>query len=406
LLLLPITTGWAAFGMAGPDDGAPALTNWQTAANHLQKTGALLAAREYRQAQAELTSSATNLPAPYARVAHLDLLQLEAAFNRAKDDESARLDALSAVCMNLHAYQAAAQLKAAALAGSNADDSDDDTRAWRLFETGKFKEATAEYQRKLAENQVSTFQDYYKKQIQLIEERPKSLTNVESSLELVREHYLKGFEGPADLFCSLRELNRVLAYAQTPKDRLAIYKMTIQCLTGLNDESGRDAWEEKLLRDMNSDADACAEVFVSRGIRAYLRKDYAQAKDFFRRVCQEYPNSDSFGDAQYNLGSTLQEEKKFDEAVAEFSKLFTSNVDDYKLVPGTSEDYKLYRHKAALRISECYEAKKEYARALDFAELARTQYKPLSWCHTCLQTEKDQLEKRITKLQDLVKKPG
>ena len=119
-------------------------------------------------------------------------------------------------------------------------------------------------------------------------------------------------------------------------------------------------------------------------------------------MCREYPNSEFYGDAQYNIGSTLQAQKKYDEAIEEYAKLFTSNVDEYKLVPGTSEDYKLYRHKAALRTSECYESKQDYARALQYAELAINQYKPLSWCSTCLKTAREALEKRINKLQELL----
>ena len=400
-LTLPALIGlWGGLNGSAASTPSLALTNWQSSYSAFQRTGALLAAKNYSKAQAELTSCATNLAPPYALQAHQVLLQLEGAFNRAKDDEAMRLSAVAEVCMRLHAYQAAEQLQAEARSKSAGDD-EDELRGWRLFELGKFHEAASEYQKKAEHNQVSTFREYYLQQVQLSDKRAAHMTNVDASLELVREHYLKGFEGPADFLCALRELNRVLPYAQTAKERLAVYHTTIQCLVGLGDESGRDAWEDQVLQDFRSDADACAEIYVNRGIRAYLHKEYPQAVDLFQKVCREYPNSESFGDAQYNLGSTLQEEQKFDRAVEEFSKLFTSNVDDYKLTPGTSEDYKLYRHKAALRISECYEAKKDYARALDFAELARTQYKPLSWCHTCLQTEKDALEKRVAKLQEL-----
>ena len=144
----------------------------------------------------------------------------------------------------------------------------------------------------------------------------------------MQEHYLKGFEGKADLLCALRELNRVLPYAKDPKDGLAVYRTIIQRLSSLNDDGGRDAWEDKVLRDFKSDADACAEVYLNRGIRAYLQNDFPQALVFFRKVCREYPNSEFYGDAQYDVGSTLQDQKKYDEAIEEYSKLFTSNVDE------------------------------------------------------------------------------
>jgi tetratricopeptide (TPR) repeat protein len=380
-----------------------ASTNWLTTYNGLRKVGQLVAKKEYKQAQAELSSSATNLPAPYGEVARQSLLRLESVFNKPAADDSSRLIDLSEVCMKLHAYHEAAQLRAAAGTKSEDDDAVDEMRAWRLFEVGQDKEAIAEYEHKLAEGQISTYAAYYTKQIELIRQRPANLTNAPFALDFVREHYLKGFEDKADLFCALKELNRALPYAKDPKEELAVYRMIIHCLSGLNDQAGRDAWEDKLLRHFKSDPDALAEIQLNRGIRAFLKKDYSKAIGFFRTVCTQYTGSEFYGDAQYNLGSAFQAQQQYDSAVDEFSKLFTSNVDDYKLVPGTSEDYKLYRHKAAVRISECYEAKKDYARALDFAELARTQYKPLSWCHTCLQTEKDALDKRIQQLQTLAK---
>ena len=384
-------------------DKPGALTNWQAAYSCFRTAGTFIANKEFQRARTQLSTCATNLATPYNQLAQQFLIRLEAALNRPSGDEDGRLEGLTDLCMKLHAYPAAAQLTAAARTGSTpGEERKDELRAWCLFENGKIAEATAEYERKMAETSISTWQSYYKKQIELVQGRATNLTNVPFALEFVREHYLKGFEGKADLFCALNELNRVLAYAKEAKDGLLVYRSIIQCLSSLNDDAGRDAWEDKLLRDLKADQDACAEVYVNRGIRAFLLNDFPQALVFFRKVCREYPNSEFYGDAQYNIGSTLQAQKKYDEAIEEYAKLFTSNVDEYKLVPGTSEDYKLYRHKAALRTSECYESKQDYAHALHYAELAINQYKPLSWCSTCLKTAREALEKRINKLQDLL----
>jgi tetratricopeptide (TPR) repeat protein len=415
--LLVLTTALAGVIQSSGADSA--LTNWQAASSCFQRAGELIAQKEYSRAQNQLAAGATNLAPGYQPMASRLILQLEAAFNKPAADESERLDRLADVCMSLHAYTQAAQLKAAAQAkeapakdaqakdaqakdtkDAEADESEDDLRAWRLFETSRFNEAIAEYKRKLADAPVSTFQEYYQKQIDLIQRRTASPNDVAVALEFVRGHYLAGFEAPGDLLCALKELNRVLPYAQKASDGLAVHRLIIQCLASCNDESGRDAWEDKMLTDYKFNQDTCAEVYLNRGIRAYAAKKYPAALALFLKVCQDYPNSEYYGDAQYNAGSTLQDQEKYDQAIQEFSKIFNSKVDDYKLTPGTSEDYKLYRHKSALRISECYELKKDYQRALDFAELARTQYKPLSWCHTCLQTSKDALERRIAELQN------
>ena len=384
-------------------DTPSALTNWEAAYSCFRTAGTFIANKEYQRAKTQLSTCATNLATPYNQLAQQFLIRLEATLNRPSDDENGRLEGLTDLCMNLHAYPAAAQLTAAARTGSTpGEEHGDELRAWRLFENGKMAEAIAEYERKMAETSISTWQSYYKKQIELVQGRGANLTNVAFTLEFVREHYLKGFEGKADLFCALNELNRVLAYAKEAKDGLLVYRSIIQYLSSLNDDAGRDAWEAKLLRDFKDDQDGCAEVYLNRGIRAFLLNDFPQALVFFRKVCREYPNSEFYGDAQYDLGSTLQVQKKYDEAIEEYAKLFTSNVDEYKTAPGTSEDYKLYRHKAALRTSECYESKKDYARALQYAELANNQYKPLFWCGTCLKTAREALEKRIKTLQELL----
>jgi len=401
-LVATVLSGAARATESGADTPS-ALTNWQAAYSCFRTAGAFIANKEYRRAKTQLSTCATNLATPYNQLGQQFLIRLEATLNRPSDDEDGRLQGLSDLCMKLHAYPAAAQLTAAARTGSTpGEERRDELRAWCLFENGKMAEAIAEYERKMAETSISTWQSYYKKQIELVRGRAANLTNVSFALEFVREHYLKGFEGKADLFCALNELHRVLAYAKDAKEGLLVYRSIIQCLSGLNDDAGRDAWEDKLLRDFKTDQDACAEVYVNRGIRAFGQNDFPEALVFFRKVCLEYPNSEFYGDAQYDLGSTLQEQKKYDEAIEEYAKLFTSNVDDYKIVPGTSEDYKLYRHKAALRTSECYESKKDYARALQYAELSNNQYKPLSWCSTCLKTAREALEKRIKKLQELL----
>jgi biopolymer transport protein ExbB/TolQ len=101
------------------------------------------------------------------------------------------------------------------------------------------------------------------------------------------------------------------------------------------------------------------------------------------------------------VGLALQEQRKFAEAVAEFAKLIASNVNDRELADTGAQDYKNYRHKAAVRMSECYEATKDYARAAEFALHARDRYAYQSWCKTCAQAVEESLNKRIKLLQEL-----
>ena len=93
----------------------------------------------------------------------------------------------------------------------------------------------------------------------------------------------------------------------------------------LDDQPGLEAWEEKLLKDFQSDRDACAEVYLDRGLRAYGKKNFNEALTFFQKVCMEYPDASSYGDAQYDIGLILHDQQKFGQAIAEYAKVARPN---------------------------------------------------------------------------------
>jgi tetratricopeptide (TPR) repeat protein len=223
--------------------------------------------------------------------------------------------------------------------------------------------------------------------------------------ELVQKHYLKGFETKADTFTALEEFTRVLPYAKNPKEAVIVHQLVIKNLDALGDEAGRTAWENKLLADFAANKEACASVYLERGIRAYDRKDFATATGLFQKVVAEYGDTPAYGDAQFTIASILQQQQKYDEAIAEYTKLFASKVEDYVLPnDGTSADYKCYRFRAAMAISGCYEAKKDYPKALEYVMLAKDRYKYLSWCKTCMAEMTGNVNTRVMQLQAQVKK--
>jgi hypothetical protein len=50
---------------SGEETNSPALTNWSVAVSSFKKAGALIGQEKYEEAKKELTSSTTNLAAPY-----------------------------------------------------------------------------------------------------------------------------------------------------------------------------------------------------------------------------------------------------------------------------------------------------------------------------------------------------
>lgn len=393
---------WMSLAAApSPIAPEPAATNWLTAQTTFQKAAAQIGEKKWDAAQAALMAAGTNLPAPYGGLATQLVQRLEGV--RREPESPLRIEHAAEFCADLQAYDAALKLRPAKPVLG--EDETDDAGAWWLFESGDLKAALGRYQQKLAQERITVYQDYYRKQVQMIEGWTKNATNPDFALALVRERYMKGFERKADPWGALRQLHRVWPHVGTSTNGAKIYQQVITCLSGLGDDAGRDAWENKLVAELKSDAEACAGVYYDRGIRAYhQRRDFEDSLQWMRRLCAEFPGTKLWGDGQYSVGLILQDQKKFDEAIATFEAIFPSQVNDYQLEEGSSEDCKNYRYKAALRISECYESKKELARALEFARKAKGQYAYVSFCSLCQQQTRGFTDKRVAELEEKIKR--
>jgi tetratricopeptide (TPR) repeat protein len=378
-----------------------ATTNWLVAQIEFQKAGELLGRNKFQDAEKSLRTAALELPPPYGEMAK-EFAQRAGALP-AEKNTTARMESAAQLCAELQSYPAALKLRPSKKRAAR-DDDESAIPPWYLFESGNIKAAVAEYKRKLKNEYVDLYQDYYKKQIQMMEGRAANLSNVTAGLELVRERYLSGLEEEADFFGALRELNRILPLAKDPNDAILVYQQTIKCLQALNDEAGSKVWEDKLLADFPSQSEAGAEVYYDRSLRAYHeRKDYETALKLMRQLCQQWPDSVLWGDAQYSIGLILQDQKKFDEAITEFSIIFPSKVNDRLLAEGSTDDCKNYRFKTALRISECYESKNDLQRALEFAKMANDRYPYYSYCSNCSDQAKLGADRRVAELNEKIK---
>src|SRR5205823_956484 len=123
-----------------------ALASWQPAMTSFKKAGELIGRDKYDQAKAELSSDATNLPAPYNGMATEFLGRLDTSLKISDPKDFKRLEALLQLCTDLRACDAA--LRVRAREGKDADP-DDTAIGWRLWETGNAKAALAEYNRRL-----------------------------------------------------------------------------------------------------------------------------------------------------------------------------------------------------------------------------------------------------------------
>jgi tetratricopeptide (TPR) repeat protein len=121
-------------------------------------------------------------------------------------------------------------------------------------------------------------------------------------------------------------------------------------------------------------------------------------------VSDRYSSSSVYGDALYGLGWVLQEEQRYDEAMAEYQKIFSANLNEGLLDPESSEDFPNYKFKAALGISECFEAKKDLPNALKYALQARDRFVFNSYCKDCILRTRASVAERVARLEKAVKK--
>jgi tetratricopeptide (TPR) repeat protein len=104
------------------------------------------------------------------------------------------------------------------------------------------------------------------------------------------------------------------------------------------------------------------------------------------------------GLALFNQGHALAKAKEWDKAIEVFLALIGSNVDDRDPGGHIMEACRSYRHRAALEIARCYEAKGDSAKAYDWTKRARDRYRLVSICGTCRDQSEEELDRRLDEL--------
>jgi len=100
----------------------------------------------------------------------------------------------------------------------------------------------------------------------------------------------------------------------------------------------------------------------------------------------------------FNQGYALAKAKERDQAIEVFLTLIDSSVDDRDPGGHIMETCRSYRHRAAVEISKCCEAKGQLAEAYEWTRRALGQHKLVSWCGTCQNLEEEKLKKRLDML--------
>lgn len=147
------------------------------------------------------------------------------------------------------------------------------------------------------------------------------------------------------------------------------------------------------------DADPAGEL-LKESNQAFESGNYATAEVGYRRIVDLHATSRSFGMALFNLGFSIQRQKRYDEARAVYSRLLAAAVNDQEPGGHVMEAYRNYRPRASLEIAACFEAEGKWEDALKAYEVSRDKYPMASWCGNCRDASELRLHEKIAACQE------
>jgi tetratricopeptide (TPR) repeat protein len=388
---------FASFAVAQTDQRpASPLTTWGDVLEQFRHAARRAQAGRVAEAQAVLQAiEATGRP-PYAQHAAFVASPLSGAFSVANEPPTYRTSIERArAAEQLAEYEIA--LVWAKLAGDLAEPAARSGSyrqvAWLLAATDRLEESLEAYDRVIAEPGPFSSQHEIK---QLLERkaRIKALQaapqGIQVRIDFIRQEFLEGIPivKRADrLLSALERLVPMLEQTKDPAERRQIHRLMQTCFLELNNFEGLAAWEDAMLAESWLTVDDRAGIASQRADLAHKMRQFAVAEKQWRLICTDYSTSHHYGTAQFNLGFVLQEQGKYDAAIAEYVKLFPSKVNDRDPGSNIMQAYRNYRNSAAKQLSKCYEAKDDARKALDWAIQARDTYRYQSWCGTCMEQE-------------------
>ncbi len=393
LLLLLAAAAPAGGGVLA---GEEALSRWEDARERFRRAGKMIAEEDDIAAGRFLEVIGRKLPAPYAEMARGYRRRL-AAISRMTGGGGAyrRKAERGRLCAETGCWQQALELARGAVE-ENVKDPEKcrELAAWCLLELGRADDVLGEVSSgSSGKNGAAAPAEWRARVAAAIMRRAKFNDPV----------YIAGYvraqqmETRRDWFAALEEIQRVSGATTDAGARKKLGRLTAECLSELGDAEGSAAW----LKKAGWVDRRAVEARMERAMKAYKAGRREEALTEFQTVCRNFPDSVHYGVALYNAGVVLKDLGRHDAAIAEFKKLIAGKVDDREPGVGLMQRFRNYRHQAARRISECWEAKRDYQKAYQWAMSAKFQYSYQSDCGACLGAGKSSLDERIRKLREL-----
>jgi tetratricopeptide (TPR) repeat protein len=122
---------------------------------------------------------------------------------------------------------------------------------------------------------------------------------------------------------------------------------------------------------------------------------YQEAAEAYSKILAGNADIPTKGKARFDLGVAYDALGRYADAIAEFEKILTSDVDDKEPGGELMETNRNYRHRSCLRIAGCYAALGDNQKSLEYALLAKHKHPYTTWCGTCAQEAHAELNNYI-----------
>ncbi|MHC4914666.1 MAG: tetratricopeptide repeat protein [Planctomycetota bacterium] len=390
LLLAAVLAGGGALA------GEAALSRWHEARERFRRAGKMIAEEEDITAGRVLDVSGRRLPAPYGEMARAFRRRLT-AISRLTGARNAyrRKAARARLCAEMGCWEKALELARGAVEEDGKDpEKCRELAGWCLLELGRADDVLREVSSGTSGSNGAAAPAAWRARVAAAIMRRAKFTDPEYIAGYVRAQQM---EARSDWFAALEEIRRVTESVSDAGARRRLARLTAECLSELGDTEGSSAW----LKQAGWGAQRAAEARVARATEAYREGRREEALAEFRAVCRKFPESVHCGVALYNAGVVLKDLGRHDAAIAQFEKLIASKVKDREPGAGLMQRFRNYRHQAARRISECWEAKRDHQKAYQWAMSAKFQYSYQGDCGGCLGASKTSLDERIRRLREL-----
>lgn len=112
----------------------------------------------------------------------------------------------------------------------------------------------------------------------------------------------------------------------------------------------------------------------------YYSEEYDSALILLNQFIIEFPNSDLYPRAKYNIGYIYRELGEDESAIAIFKYIIKSDFNDQERFGGLMEEYTLYKHRSSKHLAEIYLDRNEYQTAFKYIRMFDKRYRYKHFC--------------------------